>query len=112
MKFGFTFEKRNCITSGIAFAVMLGFCLYSGKTPLMAVIFGAVYFLLKGLSIELTPKLSYVWLALEVAVSSVFTELLIQHMLLLPEDRTRITSISTIGFGRCSLLGPYCFRPS
>ena len=92
MKFGFTFEKRNCITSGIAFAVMLGFCLYSGKTPLMAVIFGAVYFLLKGLSIELTPKLSYVWLALEVAVSSVFTELLIQHMLLLPEDRTRITS--------------------
>ena len=92
MKFGFTFEKRNCITSGIAFAVMLGFCLYSGKTPLMAVIFGAVYFLLKGLSIELTPKLNYVWLALEVAVSSVFTELLIQHMLLLPEDRTRITS--------------------
>ena len=59
MKFGFTFEKRNCITSGIAFAVMLGFCLYSGKTPLMAVIFGAVYFLLKGLSIELTPKLSF-----------------------------------------------------
>lgn len=92
MKFEFTFEKRNCITSGIAFAVMLGFCLYSGKTPLMAVIFGAVYFLLKGLSIELTPKLNYVWLALEVAVSSVFTELLIQHMLLLPEDRTRITS--------------------
>ena len=92
MKFGFTFEKRNCITSGIAFAVMLGFCLYSGKTPLMAVIFGAIYFLLKGLSIELTPKLNYVWLALEVAVSSVFTELLIQHMLLLPEDRTRITS--------------------
>lgn len=92
MKFGFTFEKRNCITSGIAFAVMLGFCLYSGKTPLMAVIFGAVYFLLKGLSIELTPKLNYVWLAIEVAVSSVFTELLIQHMLLLPEDRTRITS--------------------
>ena len=92
MKFGFTFKKRSCITTGIAFAVMFGFCLYSGKTPLMAVLFGAVYFLLKGITVELTPKLNYLWLVLEVAVSSVFTELLIQHMLLLPEDRTRITS--------------------
>lgn len=92
MKFGFTFQKRSCITTGIAFAVMLAFCLYSGKTPLMAVLFGAIYFLLKSISVELTPKLNYVWLTLEVALSSVFTEVLIQHMLLLPEDRTRITS--------------------
>lgn len=92
MKFGFTFKKKNCITTGIAFAVMLFFCLYSGKTPLMAVLFGAVYFLLKCMSVELTPKFNYLWLVLEVALSSVFTEILIQHMLLLPEDRMRIST--------------------
>lgn len=91
MKFSFKLEKRNYISTAIAFAVMLGVCLYSGKTPLMALLFGALYFLLKNMTVELSQKFNYLWLVLEVIVCSLFTEILIQHMLLLPEDRRRIT---------------------
>lgn len=91
MKFQIEFKKKTFIPTAIAFFVMLGFCLYSGKTPLMAVLFGAVYFAIKNMNVILTPKLNALWVALEVIVCSLFTELLIHHMLLLPEDRVRIT---------------------
>lgn len=91
MKFQIEFKKKTFIPTAIAFIVMLGFCLYSGKTPLMAVLFGAIYFAIKNITVTLTPKLNGLWVALEVIVCSLFTELLIHHMLLLPEDRVRIT---------------------
>lgn len=91
MKFQIEFKKKTFIPTAIAFFIMLGFCLYSGKTPLMAVLFGAIYFAIKNITVALTPKLNGLWVALEVIVCSLFTELLIHHMLLLPEDRVRIT---------------------
>lgn len=91
MKFQIELNKKTFIPTAIAFFVMLGFCLYSGKTPLMAVLFGAIYFAIKNITVTLTPKLNGLWVALEVIVCSLFTELLIHHMLLLPEDRVRIT---------------------
>ena len=91
MKFQIEFKKKTFIPTAIAFFIMLGFCLYSGKTPLMAVLFGAIYFAIKNITVTLTPKLNGLWVALEVIVCSLFTELLIHHMLLLPEDRVRIT---------------------
>ena len=91
MRFQIEFKKKPVITTAIAFFVMLGFCLYSGKTPLMALLFGVIYFAIKNINIELTPKLNGLWLALELIVCSVFTEILIQHMLLVPEDRIRIS---------------------
>ena len=91
MKFQIEFKKKTFIPTAIAFFIMLGFCLYSGKTPLMAVLFGAIYFAIKNITVTLTPKLNGLWVALEVIVCSLFTERLIHHMLLLPEDRVRIT---------------------
>ena len=91
MKFQIEFKKKTFIPTAIAFFIMLGFCLYSGKTPLMAVLFGAIYFAIKNITVTLTPKLNGLWVALEVVVCSLFTERLIHHMLLLPEDRVRIT---------------------
>lgn len=92
MKFQIEFKKKTLITTAIAFLVMLGFCLYSGKTPLMALLFGVIYFGIKNINVELSPKLNGLWLTLEVLVCSVFTELLIRHMLLTPEDRIRLTN--------------------
>lgn len=92
MKFRFELKKKNYIVTAIVFVIMLGLCLYSGKTPLMAVLFSAIYFGIKGLEIELEPKLTYVWLLLEVLVSAIFTDLLIQTMLLTPDLRGKIST--------------------
>jgi len=96
MKFRFKLEKRNYIFTAITFMIMIGLCLYSGKTPLIAILFAAVYFGIKGLNIELNPKLTYVWLLIELLVSGIFTELLIQTILLPPELRTKISIIRLI----------------
>lgn len=92
MKFRFELKKKNYIVTAIAFVFMLGFCLYSGKTPLMAVLFSAIYFGIKGLNVELHPKLTYVWVLLELLVSAIFTALLIQTVLLTPDLRGKIST--------------------
>lgn len=78
--------------TAIIFCIMLALCLYSGKTPVMAFVFGACYFLIKNSTICLPQKFSYALLLLEVVVSSIFTVVMIQHMLLTPEYRVKMTS--------------------
>lgn len=53
--------------------------------------FGACYFLIKSLEIELNPKLSWLWTALMIGPGSIFTAYHVQYLLLDAELRAKIT---------------------
>lgn len=89
--FAFAFTKKQLRATLIAFAVMLGFCIYGHTNVLLAIICGGVYYLIKGMSIHLPEKLNYLWLAIELFLSSIFTVYLVQFMLLDDELRAKTT---------------------
>ncbi len=89
--FSYAFHKRQMITSLIAFAVMLGFCIYGHTNILLAVICGAAYFFIKGMDVNPPVKLNGLWFAIEIFLSSIFTVYLIQYLLLDDELRAKTT---------------------
>ena len=90
--FSYAFHKRQFITSLIAFAVMLGFCIYGHTNILLAVVCGAAYFFIKGMDVNPPAKLNGLWFAIEVFLSSIFTIYLIQYLLLDDELRAKTSS--------------------
>lgn len=90
--FSYAFTKKQLRAALIAFAVMLGFCIYGHTNILLAVICGAVYFFIKGMTIHLPEKLNYLWLAIELFLCSLFTVYLVQYLLLDDELRAKTTA--------------------
>lgn len=89
--FRYAFSRKQLRAALIAFAVMVFFCIYGRTNLLLAVICGGVYYLIKGMRIHLPDKLNYLWLAIELTLSSFFTTYLIQYMLLDDETRSKTT---------------------
>ncbi|MBQ6441201.1 MAG: LTA synthase family protein [Lachnospiraceae bacterium] len=89
--FAYAFTKKQLRAALIAFAVMLGFCIYGHTNILLAVVCGGVYYLIKGMTIHLPEKLNYLWLGIEFFLCSLFTVYLVQYMLLDDELRAKTT---------------------
>lgn len=85
------FEKEN--VGWLAIAMILAGALYFhiGFSIYALIGFGTIYFLIKSLEIELNPKLSWLWAALMLGGSSVFTAYHVQYLLLDTELRAKIT---------------------
>ena len=88
----FAFSKKQLRATLIAFAVMLGFCIYGHTNVLLALICGTAYYFIKGTSIHLPEKLNYLWLAIELFLCSLFTVYLVQFLLLDDELRAKTTA--------------------
>ncbi len=89
--FTYAFQKKQLRAALIAFAFMLGFCIYGQTNPLLAALCGGIYYLIKGMDVNPPAKLRGLWLGIEVLLSSVFTVYLIQFMLLDDESRAKTT---------------------
>ena len=88
---GLDYKKTNIRAGLIAFAVMLGFCLYGGVNVLLAVAAGLIYFGIKNLRITLPEKANPIWAALEIFLSAIMTEHMVQYLLLDAELREKIS---------------------
>ena len=91
MKIRLYFDKGNL--GRLAIAMILASVLYAGiGFSVWALLgFGALYFLIKSLKIELSGKLSWLWTGLLLAGSSFFTAYQVQYLLLDAELRAKIT---------------------
>ena len=89
--FAYAFTKKQLRAALIAFAVMLGFCIYGHTNIALALICGGVYYLIKGMTIHLPEKLNYLWLSIELFLCSLFTVYLVQFLLLDDELRAKTT---------------------
>lgn len=85
------YKKTNIRAGLIAFAVMLGFCLYGGVNVLVAAAAGLIYFGIKNLRITLPEKANPLWAALEIFLSAIMTEHMVQYLLLDAELREKIS---------------------
>ena len=91
MKIRLYFDKGNL--GRLAIAMILASVLYAGiGFSVWALLgFGALYFLIKSLKIELSGKLSWLWTGLMLVGSSFFTAYQVQYLLLDAELRAKIT---------------------
>ena len=85
------YKKTNIRAGLIAFAVMLGFCLYGGVNVPVAAAAGLIYFGIKNLKITLPEKANPLWAALEIFLSAIMTEHMVQYLLLDAELREKIS---------------------
>lgn len=85
------YKKTNIRAGLIAFAVMLGFCLYGGVNVAVAAAAGLIYFGIKNLKITLPEKANPLWAALEIFLSAIMTEHMVQYLLLDAELREKIS---------------------
>ena len=74
------YKKTNIRAGLIAFAVMLGFCLYGGVNVPVAAAAGLIYFGIKNLKITLPEKANPLWAALEIFLSAIMTEHMVQYL--------------------------------
>ena len=95
MKIKFGFEKKNLIVTAIAFAVMLAVCLTSGLN--IACAFGAalLYFGLKSVNITLDKDMGVIWSVIQITLSVIMTEKMVQFLLLDAELRAKISDNKT-----------------
>lgn len=92
---GFEYKKVYIRSAIIAFAIMLGICLWSGNSIVYAIGGVIAYFVIKNLVIELPHKLNPLWAVIEIYVCSVITEKMIQYLLLDAELRSKISGNHT-----------------
>lgn len=96
MKIEFKIKKMTWIVTVIALAVMLAFSIASGMNILPAILGGAVYFLIKTVHIKLPDKLAawkdkrIIWTVLILFLSAIFTERLVQYLLVEPGNRGKM----------------------
>lgn len=91
MKIRLYFAKDNIGRLAVAMILAAVLFFHIGFSVFALLGFGACYFLIKSLEIELNPKLPWVWTALMIGLSSIFTAYHIQYLLLDAELRAKIT---------------------
>ena len=91
MKVKLCFEKEN--VGKLAVALILAAVLFFsiGFSVFALLGFGACYFFIKSLKIELSPKLPGIWTSLAIVLSAIFTTYHLQYLLLDEELRSRIS---------------------
>lgn len=91
MKIKFYFEKENVGRTAIAMILATALFVNIGFSVYALLMFGMLYFGMKSLDIELSPRLSWLWGAGMIIVSSIFTAYHIQYLLLDEELRAKIS---------------------
>ena len=91
MKVKWYFEKGNVGRWAVAFilAAVLFFCIGFSVYALLG--FGVCYFFIKGLKLELSPKLPWIWTSLVLVLSAIFTTYHMQYLLLDAELRAKLS---------------------
>ena len=98
------FQKSNIVKGIIALAVMLAFSLYAGISVLPAIGGAMVYFAVKNLKIHFPQDLNPLWVGMEIALSGLMTEKLVQYLLLDEELRVLISPYYTRVNVLCSIV--------
>lgn len=91
MKISLYFDKGNLVRLGIALTLALALWWRIGFFIWVLPCFGALYFLIKSLKIELSEKLPWLWTGLMLAGGSIFTAYHIQYLLLDAELRGKLS---------------------
>lgn len=81
------FHKSNIIKGIIALAAMLAFSLYAGITAWSALGGAMVYFAVKNMKLQLPEDMNPLWIGMEIALSGLMTEKMVQYLLLDAELR-------------------------
>lgn len=92
MKIKLQFEKENVGKLAVAMILAAVLFFHIGFSVYALLGFGACYFLIKSLTIELSPKLSCLWTLLLLGAGGVFSAYHVQFLLLDAELRAKITS--------------------
>lgn len=85
------FKKSNIIKGIIALAVMLAFSVYAGISMWPAVGGAMVYFAVKNLKLHFPEDMNPLWVGMEIAISGLMTEKMVQYLLLDEELRMLIS---------------------
>lgn len=104
MKVKLYFDEGNLgrLALAMVFASLLCFWI---RFPVWVLLgFGALYFLIKSVKIELSEKLPWLWTAVMLAASSVFTAYQVQYLLLDAELRAKITDTKMFQNVLCCLV--------
>lgn len=91
MRLQLYFDKGNLGRLIVAMILAVVLCFNTGVPVWAFVCFGFLYFFIKSLKIESNQKLSWLWTALTLALSSIFTAYHVQYLLLDDELRTKIS---------------------
>lgn len=91
MKIKLYFDKKNAGRLAVAMVLAAALFFNIGFSVYALIGFGACYFLIKSLSIELSPKLSWLWAGGMLSLGSIFTAYHVQYLLLDEELRIKIT---------------------
>lgn len=91
MKIKLYFDKKNAGRLAVAMVLASALFFNIGFSVYALIGFGACYFLIKSLSIELSPKLSWLWAGVMLSLGSIFTAYHVQYLLLDEELRIKIT---------------------
>lgn len=91
MKIKLYFDKKNAGRLAVAMVLASALFFNIGFSVYALIGFGACYFLIKSLSIELSPKLSWLWSGVMLSLGSIFTAYHVQYLLLDEELRIKIT---------------------
>ena len=85
MKIRLQYDKKNNIRllAALCFAAAMYFM--AGIALWIIPVFGAAYYLLKSLDIELSPKLPWLWSVILIGGSSTVTMFMIQYVILEPD---------------------------
>lgn len=91
MRLQLYFDIRNLGRLAVAM-ILAAVLVFNTGVPIWALAcFGGLYFLIKSLKVELNQKLVWLWTALTLSLSSIFTAYHVQYLLLNEELRTKIS---------------------
>ncbi len=91
MKIGFEYEKKNNIRLAVVFFPALVLFFAVGFRWWVLLVFGALYYLIKSVTITLDERLPWLWASILFAGGAAFTMFSIQYLLLEPELFNRTT---------------------
>ena len=77
----FEINKKVLISSLLALLFMIAVCIYGDGQAWWVVITAGLYFLIKSTNPKLPEKLNFLWFAILLVASSIFTEKLIQFLM-------------------------------
>ncbi|MBO5069136.1 MAG: sulfatase-like hydrolase/transferase, partial [Roseburia sp.] len=91
MRIQLYFDKGNLGRLVVAMILAAVLCFNTGVSIWALVCFGGLYFLIKSIIVEPNQKLSWLWTALTLGLSSIFTAYHVQYLLLDEELRAKIS---------------------
>lgn len=104
MKIGLKFEKENIYRLLMALVFAGVFYVWADFPLYVLLVFGALYFFIKSLHIELKEKFAWLWTAIMFVCSSIFTTYHIQYLLLDAELRAKISDTKLLLNMICCLI--------